>query len=291
MSKITHFVLAAFLMLSITISCRKVYDFIHDHPDAHVSVCHITRIILGELDPARPWDVLQMGVTYNAKGNPLSLAELNPGKTIQTPELYFRYDKYGRLSDYMYTVAGGPGYDSATFPFTHPFIWHKYAYPRPEVVADTMLTYDTGPLNGPSPIAKPGTTVYLYQFNAAGKMIATATTTYLPDQPPPVFQDIAYDARGNRDLSIYTDIRYDSSINPYRTNKVWQLVFQDYSRNCPVYTTSPGTPANPFGLPTRLPFISGSAPVTNFNLYPFNTFIAYYYIEYACSAPKGPIDY
>jgi len=101
MSKLTPFVLAAFLMLSTLPSCRKAIDFIHDHPDAQVPFCRITKLTFGDFDPARPWDILQLGVTYNAKGNPLSLAELNPGKPIWTPELYFRYDKFDRLSDFI----------------------------------------------------------------------------------------------------------------------------------------------------------------------------------------------
>ena len=284
MSKFFLFALAVLITLP---SCRKVYDFIHDNPDARDTLCRITRLTFSAYDPSIPQgNILQLGVTYNAKGNPLSLTEINPGKPIYTTELYFRYDRFDRLTDFMYTVAGGPFYDS-TRP-GDPLLWHKYSYPRPDIIVDTFIEYLTAPLNGPPPIAQPGATIFLYKFNAAGKMIASATTTNLPNQPPPVFNLIAYDARGNRDLSVYTNIVYDNSINPYRTNKVWQLVFGDYSRNSPIFTTSDATPTNQYGLPTRLPYIT-TADVRNFDWYSY--YVPYYYIEYACSAPKGPINY
>jgi hypothetical protein len=192
----------------------------------------------------------------------------------------------------MYTIAGGPFFDSTRFPYTTPFLWHKYAYPHPDIIVDTFLEYDTGPLNGPSPIAKPGVTIYIYKFNKDGKMIAAAQTVYLPNQPPPVFNLIAYDARGNMDLSGFTKFRYDSTINVYRTNKVWQLVFRNYSRNNPVFATSPSTPVNQFGLPTRLPYENSPAGIPDFFWYgDVHYSVLYYDIEYACSMPKGPIDY
>jgi len=286
MKKLSLFILAACTVLFFP-SCRKAYDLIKDHPDAHETFCRITQLTFGE-PPGTGG--LRLVVAYNAKGNPLSLRKLDPGNISWTPVLYFRYDKFDRLSDFMYTTEGGPGYDSLLAPYLDPPIWHKYAYPHPGIIVDTFLAYDTGPLNGPSPIAKPGVLIYIYKFNAEGKMIAVAETSNLPDQPAPVFNAIAYDARGNRDLSIYTNVHYDSTVNVYRTNKVWQLVFKDYSRNNPVYNTSSATPTNPFGLPTRLPYVT-NANVPNFYWYNPTYYPPYYYIDYACAMPKGPIDY
>jgi len=41
-----------------------------------------------------------------------------------------------------------------------------------------------------------------------------------------------YDKRGNMELP---GAEYDDKINPYRTNKVWQLIFQNYSMNNQIY--------------------------------------------------------
>jgi hypothetical protein len=270
--------LAVLTTLFTMSSCRKVYDYVREHPDAHDTLCRISTLNFGGL---------LMGVAYNAKGNPLSLTELNPGKPTPIEELYFRYDRFDRLTDFMYTYAGGPGWDS-THP-GDPLLWHKYAYPHPGIISDTLIEYLTGPLNGPSPIAPSGAGISLYKFDAAGKMIATAGTSNLPGQPAPVFAPIAYDARGNRDLSIYTNIVYDNAVNIYRTNKVWQLVFGDYSGNNPILTSSPPTPVNTFGLPTTLPYILSTAPIPQFDIY--FPYVSSYNITYACSAPKGPIDY
>lgn len=40
---------------------------------------------------------------------------------------YFRYDKQGRVSDYMTTYP----------PSLYAVIWHKYVYARPDYVIDT----------------------------------------------------------------------------------------------------------------------------------------------------------
>jgi len=39
-----HLLFPAIIFLFATTSCRKVFDFIRDHPDAHDSLCRITKI-------------------------------------------------------------------------------------------------------------------------------------------------------------------------------------------------------------------------------------------------------
>jgi hypothetical protein len=94
---------------------------------------------------------------------------------------------------------------------------------------------------------------------------------------------------------MYTDITFDSAVNAYRTNKVWQLVFQDYSSNNPVYATTNfpfqlPTPTNEFGLPTQLPYIN-KGNLSNFGIGASAYLGNIYNIEYACSAPGGPFKY
>jgi hypothetical protein len=276
--------LAGCITLLTLPSCRKVYDFVRDHPDAHDTLCRITRLSYGSPDTNHlDFSTPQFEITYNAKGNPVGILMVDKLTPYYALEQHFRYDRFDRLTDFILNYAGGP--DVITY-IPSAIIWHKYAYPRPGIVTDTFLTYTSSPIDGPPPFAQPGQLIYLYKFDAAGKMIATAQTSFLPNQPPPVFSPIAYDARGNKDLSIYTDIVYDNSINIYRTNKVFQFVYQDYSRNNPTRTGI--SPTNQFGLPTQLPLIY-EGPVPNFDEY--FSFAYTYYIYYACSAPKGPIDY
>jgi len=281
MYKLIPFILAAIISLSSLSSCRKVYDNIHQHPDVHDTLCRVTQLIYAD-NPMG--DGLRINITYNAKGDPVLLSQSQLSHLL-TSELRFRYDKYGRLTDYLYGT-GLPPEDSGRI--YSPFLWHKYAYPAPDIVADTFITYPTTLYNQPSPIAPPNTAVFLYKFDGEGKMIAIAESSKIPHPPKPVFSPIPYDARGNKDYGPDSRIVYDSAINVYRTNKVWQLVFGDYSRNNPIYKTSLPTPVNAYGLPTRLPYLYAE-PLPTFEYISY--YLPYYYIEYACSAPKGPINY
>jgi len=291
MYKLSPILLAIVLVASLS-SCRKFYDYIEHHPDAQDNACRITRVSVG--NPV----TLAFDIFYNNKGNPTDMLVLDPLMSFTTTEKHFRYDRWDRLTDFFVNYRlydpgpGGPIFRGAAL------IWQKYAYPRPDIISDTVIAYPDPAvfINDPAPIAPPGAQINLYKFNAAGKMIATAQTVNLPHQPPPVFNDIAYDARGNRDLSIYTKVLYDSSICIYRTNKVWQLVFNDYSRNNVVYVNpyfpfQLPTPTNEFGLPTALPYITDNVPVANFGIGSPTYLGDSIHIQYACSIPQRYMKY
>lgn len=288
MYKLTPLLLAIVLVASLS-SCRKFYEYIEHHPDAQDNACRVTKLTIGTVE----FDVL-----YNNKGNPTDILVPDPRTPITTTEKHFRYDRFDRLTDYFVNYRIG-GYGSGDGIFRGAaVIWDKYGYPKPNIISDTFITYPDPAvfINDPAPIAPPGAQINLYKFNAAGKMIATAQTVNLPNQPAPVFSDIAYDARGNRDLSIYTKVLYDSSISIYRTNKIWQLVFNDYSRNNVVYVNpyfpfQLPTPTNEFGLPTALPYITDNVPVANFGIGSPSYLGDSIHIEYACAVPRSYMKY
>lgn len=260
---------AIFILFAAT-SCRKVCDFIRDHPDAHDSLCRVTVITfnVGE----------KYLISYNERGNPVSMLE-STGTSINDLNRYFRYDRWDRLSDYMGAYPGNFG----------AIYWHKYAYPRPGYITDTVMFYETGDIRGPSPIAK-NTAEYrisAYTLDAHGRI---AKIWSIPNDPPhiPVLQsEVHYDANGNLPLPD-SSLSYDDKVNPYRTNKVWQFIYQDYSRNniqkndyfwFPTYNT--------FGLPLTI------RNLQSYNIYPFDVVnrADEMQITYACTMPKGPIDY
>jgi hypothetical protein len=262
------------IILSTATSCRKVCDFIHDHPDAHASLCRITKIFVkgyfGNPDT--------FNIAYNTKGNPLSMLATSPPGTTGNVDQYYRYDRFERLSDYMYTFIGAEGAVS----------WHKYGYPRKDFVTDTSMMY-IGNVHGPSPTAAAagyyGITGYTLDIH--GRVVKKWDIPNDPHQPPQLVETFTYDANGNRPLP--DTLTYDNKVNIYRTNKTWQFVYNDYSRNNPVLKGlfAPQPSYNDFGLPVTLPNLE------SFNLYPFflenkNPEMV---IAYACSMPKGPIDY
>ena len=82
-------------------------------------------------------------------------------------------------------------------------------------------------------------------------------------------------------------------INPYRTSYIFQFTYKDFSLNN-LIAIDPGSvgglvPAyNQFGLPTTLPQPS----LTIFTPIVFDEIETNpIEIDYACSMPKGPIDY
>ena len=259
------FILAA--VLFALPSCRKAYNYIHDHPDAHDTLCRVDQL---------DFSGFVINISYNAKGNPVNMLFANPNIPASNIEQHFRYDRHDRLTDYYWNFVNNIGV----------LIWHKYAYPRQGIVTDTQLVY-TGYVNDPvSPIATPeNSRIFMYKLDAEGKMIGrTELSDDLP-QPPPVFEEITYDARGNL-VYPYHDIQYDDHVNVYRTNKVWQFVYQDYSRNNPYPAGSGYASVNDFGLPLTLP------PVSEIYYYPFGYYLNVYgtngaKVTYACTVPRG----
>jgi len=259
------------IILFTATSCRKVCDFIHDHPDAHDSLCQVTVITFNGEE--------KYLISYNEKGNPVTMLESNRA-TYANEDRYYRYDRFDRLSDYMGVYPGNFG----------AIFWHKYAYPRPGFITDTAMFYETGDIRGPSPIAKNAAEYYIYGYtlDAHGRIVKIWS---IPNDPPhtPVLQsELHYDANGNLSLSS-PDLSYDDKVNPYRTNKVWQFIYQDYSRNNVVKNDYLFfTNYNSFGLPLKV------RNFQSYNIYAFgvdNIEAAQMDITYACSAPGGSISY
>jgi len=251
MKKITLFTLTVFIILCTQSSCRKVYDYIRDHPNGHESLCRITQLRL--LGYAHEHDTFN--VIYNSQGNPISMLATDQVPNATNFDQYFRYDHQGRLSDYLVTFTQATGV----------LIWHKYSYPGTNHVTDTVINYSDAAVDGPAPIAGVGAGYY-----------------YIQDWPLDAYGRITapYDANGNKVLSR-PDLTYDNKVNPYRTNKIWQFVYNDYSRNNVIKADHSFTPVyNDFGLPLSIP-----------NLLPYfqhfdleNTGLQID-IDYDCSAP------
>ena len=269
-------VMLTLIMLFTLSSCRKFVDYFHDHPDAHDTLCRITRIACSGYSGYPD----TFNVTYNAKGNPISLLEQNPGTRTDDIDQYFRYDRYDRLTDYLYTFTGSHGV----------LVWHKYGYPRKNFVTDTTIGY-TGLTDGPAPIADSNSRVIGYTLDANGKIIKTWAV--LPHLPPQDGSDVVYDANGNLPVPFpdVTQYSYDDKVNVYRTNKIWQFVYNDYSRNNMILDDHFFFPTyNEFGLPLSIrnletPYATSHAL---FNLVYTSPSID---IEYACTVPHGPGGY
>jgi hypothetical protein len=290
MSKHSFFPLAAFAVtLLVLSSCRKVYDFIRDHPDAHDSLCRITKINLtGAFNEADEFDI-----SYNDKGNPTTMLVHPPGNPsligpIGNLNSWFKYDKHDRLLYYYSNFPAGDGGTNDPNAMSG-IAFHKYTYPRPDFVTDTLIFYPGG--TGFPPMYDSGlqTSISGYTLDVHGRISKVWQLFRDPHQPPQLIQEMNYDAKGNLPLPG-TDLSYDDKVNPYRTNRIWQFVFNNYSRNNVVkidyyYFTQ----YNEFGLPLNLRNLEMSPYY--YSLFDMTNTGADMTFTYACSIPKGPIDY
>jgi len=279
--------LTVIILITGATSCRKVLDYIRDHPDAHDSLCRVAVISVKHGNTFD--DVLT--VTYNKKGDPVTVLSHSQ---YSNGGQYFRYDRLSRLTDYIQTDIWDTG--QATYSVV---TWHKYAYPRPNFVTDTSFMY-SGDAAKPAPNAADdplGYSIVGYTFDAHGRIGQYWDVSKDPHQPPQPGAKVIYDANGNLPLPTFspgdTALYYDDKVHPYRTNKVWQFVYRNYSRNnilihnppfIPIY---PPTVYNDFGLPLNLPNLKPSVSDL-FGVY--NTDIVMN-IAYACTMPKGPVNY
>ena len=260
-------------------SCRKVFDYIHDHPDAHDTVCHITRMTLLGLSGGRDTFV----VLYNAKGDPTDILERTAVLNVDNIEHHFRYDKLGRLQYHFVNFSPQPGSGD---PHTNiGFLYHKYDYPRKNFVTDTSIPYPSS--YPPMYDSAEGDYINGYTLDEKGRIIKVWNVSPDPHMPPHLDHEVVYDANGNLPLSN-PDLVYDDKINVYRTSRIFQFVFQEFSRNNPINTTVGATPVyNAFGLPLTLP----KSDHYYGSLFGFANSGSSMNFEYACSLPKGPVNY
>jgi len=120
---------------------------------------------------------------YNGAGEPQEiLADFMYG-----PDLHFRYDKKGRLSDVLRTDPGG----------TFVYVWSVYSYPSPRTIIDSVFDYQ-GNVNDPHPPHTPGTSVYILkmQLDDLDRPVKFLSYDTDPNVPSSSYE-VAYDRNGN----------------------------------------------------------------------------------------------
>ena len=283
MSKLTPFILiVVFITLSSLPSCRKVSDYIHGHPDAHDSLCRIIKMSVSTYYSANLYTF-----SYNKSGDPISILDTNRIGTNGNDDQYFRYDRSGRLTDHVLTFIGETD---------NVIAWHKYGYPRNNFITDTAIYY-FGEVTKPAPNAANapnGYSIFGYTLDVHGRIIQYWSLPKDPHQTPPPPENVTYDANGNL-TSSNPERYYDDKVNVYRTNKVWQFVYGDYSRNNllprspsnPVYPRVPDPVYNDFGLPLLIP----NSFERTMGLFGMNNIAPVIELTYACRISQGPINY
>jgi len=244
-------------------ACTKI-DQIRHHPSGIGKYCRIESL---DVDIYGNSGTLHIQFFYNEAGDPVETRLMN-GPFGHTN--HFRYDKKGRLTDILFTDPGQ----------TFVYIWDRYSYPSPRMIIDSAYQYQ-GSVNDPNPPNDPDKVVKItkIQLDEMGRPIRYFTY-YSDPNIPWSDNELSYDKNGNL---VRPGVTYDDKINIYQTNRVWQLMNGDYSRNNPTaggVNGLPRTPAayNKFGLPTK--FLGSAIRIFGDS---FDTMR----VTYSCDVPEG----
>jgi hypothetical protein len=222
--------------------CSKIAERLEQDPDEIGKFCRIdTFNYTGMSVPYYQ----QVTISYNRFGNPVTMAPsaYSPVFGEDFDDIFFRYDKFDRLVDCIFGGVDPNPYPDGPFSIGSIDLWHRFTYPMPGIVVDSFFNYD-GP--GIPPIENPppgyvSVTVSRYELDKEGRTIRTEVKREPGTASSTTSYNTRYDNRGNM---VRPGIVYDDKVNVYRTNKVWQLLFQDYSMNNPIF------PATTFYPPT-----------------------------------------
>jgi len=227
MKKNVFFSISVMTAFIISSGCKKVCDYI----DPGAGLCQIQKVIFPDPTPGFN-DTLTY--SYNLVGDPVSIIRKQPG--TGAPNFFFMYDKQNRLTDIIGTY-------SSTFSSNAALeSWNRYIYDNNgRVVKDSLYFFPTA-VNGHPELGEYGNLVMMYyEYDAKGRV-----SKYTEDLGGGniLVENYSYNQAGNR-----TDREYDSKVNFFRTNKIWQFINRDYSTNNPLPAT---LTYNSVGLPTKI---------------------------------------
>lgn len=210
-------VLCICLTLVISVSCKKLWDHIKDHPDNPEDKCRIEYIAYrwGEPNEIRPDTV---NITYDQYNNPLILKHSALLKPIpESQNMAFKYDSQHRLIAYI---------EYARPEFTYGLLWHRLVYVNKTTIMDTMFVYANGDFfNTDRPDPNDYYHLKKISLDNYGRIIKIED-----DQSAYPVITFEYDSKGNL---IKPGVTYTNKINIKQTNRVWMFITQDYSMNAP----------------------------------------------------------
>lgn len=198
-------VVAALTGITFFSSCIKEYNYVKLNPGAEVKGCRITTLINGA-------DTFY--VHYNTAGDPTELIAA-PGEVPNgwQGDHHFRYDKYHRLTDYLW---GDPALTN------YRLIWHRYTYHGASIVTDSLFAYINNG-GGPNPPLENFDALTIDSLDADGRIVKITE----PGNPPSIGH-FTYNAKGDLDNPLAI---YDNKLNIYHTSRVWMFTANDYSVN------------------------------------------------------------
>lgn len=240
-------------LLSVFSSCKKITDYILQHPDRVAKHCNIEQITFPYLsinysdqDETYPYSMDTLTINYDKNDNPTEMHYTSSPEKVYYfdwgSDKIFKYDKKNRLSVFIDGTGGPPrnGFISYGSLYYYTYLTDKIVYERKFQYQTVALSeFMTEPwlkeLENTYPYAE-------YRFDDFGRLIqSTELSEKYPEHQ--LVTHYQYDSRGNL---IKPGVTYSNKINIYQTNKVWMFLARDYSKNA---QEEESITYNAFGLP------------------------------------------
>lgn len=208
----------AFISLAST-GCKKdltdLYDKFkkgHGAPNSGTFIKKISVLVNDETGMS----VIDYNFNYNKAGDPSYV--INNGVSTGHPNVVFKYDKRGRLTD-MIRPYDNNFYES----------WTKYIYNnRNQIVRDTQYIF--GSFHDSIPVADPSNGYWTsdYKYDGYERISSRIDSTFYEEYAGSSTFAFQYDTKG--DL-ISEGASYDEGINFAGLSKVWMFVCNNYCVN------------------------------------------------------------
>lgn len=189
--------------------CQKIWDYFDDHHN-HAAKCRIEEIqFTTEMEDGGS----QAGhavFSYDNNDNPTQIQIYDPGNDSWPGDKGFRCDSDNRLIVYVEDMFIS--------------VWHKYIYVNATTIIDSSFVYSSGDYTVTD---RPDTHVY----TRVSKITLDNRGRIIRDENDmDGTKEYNYDFRGNL---IRPGVTYTGKTNIRQTNRVWQFIDRDYSKNQP----------------------------------------------------------
>ena len=222
--KKNFFLLTVVLVLLSFSSCKKVWDYVKDHPNDTADNCRIENIYFTQYYYSGPFDTPDLlfddtaSFKYNSQGQLISVdyASTKYNLTIDVnPVLghYFKYDNQGRLIAHIEQFLEFDGGRLGSL------FWHKFVYVNNNTIIDSAFTYAGGfSDNDDETVSGSYAGASYIILDDFGRIVKDKKATY------------NYDANGNL---VKPGATYTNKTSMLQTNKTLMFISRDYSVNAP----------------------------------------------------------
>jgi hypothetical protein len=231
-------------LIIFSTSCKKSVDQLYDlYKKDHAQLTTYIKKISVQANVDGGTTVVNYAFSYNAVGNPTTVKNTAVG--TGNPNVVFKYDRYGRLSEMIRPYDNGI-YES----------WTKYVYDvKNQIVRDTQYVFGTYKDSVAVAYPEYGYWTDQYVYDSYGRISTIIDSSFYDIYSEGGSTSYAYDTKGNL---VKDGVTYDAGMNFALINKVWMFVCNSYCVNNGFTATSytkEGLPLSFAGTPSSMMWI------------------------------------